>query len=112
MPFSTGSWGEQAQARSVKRIEYFKKYNKTYNADVRQRVIKAYGGKCVKCGFADWRALQLDHINGGGSLESKKGITGRRRNLDALYNVDKKYQLLCANCNWIKRYEMEEVLKK
>lgn len=74
----------------------------------RQKVIAHLGGRCCRCGFDDWRALQVDHINGGGVAERKLA-----RSSDALWRLvlaDKngKYQLLCANCNWIKRYENGE----
>ena len=69
----------------------------------RLEVILALGNICCRCGFSDIRALQIDHINGGGSKE-RKTKSGK----SYLYHVLKdlsKYQLLCANCNWIKRYE-------
>ena len=69
------------------------------------------GGKCVRCGFSDPRALQIDHINGGGSKERKeRGFNGNfhRHVLKSFINKENKYQLLCANCNWIKRVENNE----
>lgn len=66
-----------------------------------------YGGKCARCGFTDSRALQLDHINGGGTKEHKRSssYSVHKRALEGANDL----QLLCANCNWIKRYENEEV---
>ena len=73
----------------------------------RQELIKLYGGKCCKCGFSDWRALQMDHINGGGSKERKEYSSwGYKEKL--LIEDKNKYQLLCANCNKIKQYENNE----
>lgn len=70
------------------------------------------GGKCVRCGFNDPRALQVDHINGGGNLEVKKlsqhGLYRLLSNLTP-HELEGKYQLLCANCNWIKRFERNEI---
>lgn len=73
----------------------------------REEVLKFLGGRCVSCGFMDARALQVDHMNGGGNKERKK--TG------GTYGVycrvlagEEGYQLLCANCNWIKRVERRE----
>lgn len=71
------------------------------------------GGKCVKCGFLDFRALQLDHINGNGAKELKQGpakIYGYY--LAHSDEVKKKLQVLCANCNWIKRFERQETNRK
>jgi len=64
-----------------------------------------FGNKCNRCGFDDYRALQIDHINGEGGIERRKtnGIPFLNRVLKELNS--NKYQLLCANCNWIKRAE-------
>jgi|SRR5690606_9755310 len=74
------------------------------------------GGCCVKCGFSDSRALQIDHINGGGYTERKEYSTNPKayyRNiLYSIKNKEGKYQLLCANCNWIKRFENNEIRRK
>lgn len=75
-------------------------------------LINLLGGECIKCGFRDLRALHLDHINGGGNKERKRD-SGR---LHRYYykNPDlaiRKLQVLCANCNWIKRYEDDELKK-
>ena len=73
----------------------------------RQRAIAALGGKCVHCGFDDWRALQIDHVNGGGCREEKQ-IGGHGIIRKVLRGETEGYQLLCANCNWIKFYEKKE----
>jgi hypothetical protein len=53
--------------------------------------------------------LQLDHVNGGGTCERKQKRWGNTRvYMDALAHPA-KYQLLCANCNWIKRHENGEI---
>lgn len=73
---------------------------------LRQRLLQLLGGKCVHCGFSDPRALQVDHLNGGGTKEIRTiGAWGVYRR--ALKHP-KEYQLLCANCNWIKRSEKKE----
>lgn len=77
--------------------------------EYRARVLQALGGKCASCGISDERVLQIDHVNGGGNKEYK-----REGNHDYSYYrriLEKNcegYQLLCANCNWIKRYENGE----
>lgn len=76
---------------------------------LRQQIIQQLGGCCKHCGFTDVRALQIDHIFGGGNRELKNG---KRAGLMYYYKVLKdqtgQYQLLCANCNWIKRCEQQE----
>lgn len=75
------------------------------------------GGICVRCGFDDIRALQVDHINGGGNRHKRERREARKRGevVREYYRTlldDKdlttKYQLLCANCNAIKRVENDE----
>lgn len=76
---------------------------------LRKQVIKHLGGKCNRCGFDDWRALQIDHREGGGHRERVKLANSTHRLYKkVLADTSGKYQLLCANCNWIKRYENKE----
>ncbi len=87
--------------QNIVRNRHYKKLRKT--------VLDAYGGKCKICGFKDKRVLQIDHINGGGSKERK--IMSLRQLLFYLKRNNfpkEKYQVLCANCNFIKRIEKKE----
>ncbi len=80
--------------------------------ELKEKVFNLLGDKCVKCGFSDKRALQIDHVNGGGYQEIKN-LSARQRYHNVLKSIelkDNKYQLLCANCNWIKRFTDKEVL--
>ena len=83
---------------------------KNYRRKQRLEVLDLLGGQCTECGFADKRALQIDHIGGGGGLERRDiGGSGiHKRILDGVSG----YQLLCANCNWIKRHEKKELYIK
>jgi len=74
---------------------------------IRQRLIDILGRKCVRCSFNDWRALQVDHVNGDGRLERIR-LNNVSKLFYAVLEEPDKYQLLCANCNWIKRYEQNE----
>ncbi len=89
---------ETAEAYAIRRKRYYDK--------LRAQALAALGNACVRCGFDDWRALQIDHINGGGSQEKKQ------IHVESLYRRviagTPGYQCLCANCNWIKRYENGE----
>jgi hypothetical protein len=81
---------------------------------LRQNVLESIGkGKieCAKCGFNDVRAIQIDHINGGGVAHFKSSISSTSYYSSMLYELE-KYQLLCANCNSIKRYENKERCSK
>jgi len=63
---------------------------------------------CAECHFSDIRALSLDRINGKHKKTTK--LYG-----DNLYQDLKKkdypdgWQVLCMNCQWVKRYENKEI---
>ncbi len=79
---------------------------------IRVRIIQALGGTCARCGFDDIRALQVDHINGGGMKERQMFKNGYQYEKYVLEHVTEgTYQVLCANCNWIKRDEEQELFK-
>lgn len=75
-------------------------------SDLRLMAIGKLGGVCCRCGFSDIRALQIDHKAGGGCKERR--ITSWSKLYRAILHGVAGYQLLCANCNWIKRVEMGE----
>lgn len=77
----------------------------------KSELLSLLGGKCCRCGFADARALQFDHINGGGCAEIRKSGNRRhyyRKLLREMAQGVYRVQVLCANCNWIKRHENTE----
>jgi len=86
-------------------------YN-VYRIQQRGRLFSILGGhKCVKCNFDDFRVLQFDHINGGGRIDMKR--FGNTHVMVCYYlkhqkEAKEKLQVLCANCNWIKRCDNNE----
>lgn len=79
---------------------------------LRRKVLSRLGSSCIKCGFSDWRAFQIDHIHGHGGRELR-AFNDRIHFYKYLLALPlsvlrEKYQLLCANCNWIKKYENGE----
>jgi hypothetical protein len=93
--------------------EKSKRLQREYAAKLRASVLLLLGGKCIKCGFDDPRALQIDHIEGNGNEDRKsvKGMSFHKKVLEEISKGNKKYQLLCANCNWIKRAENKELYR-
>jgi len=78
---------------------------------LRLQAIEHLGAKCRNCGTVDPRVLQIDHIDGGGTKRRREGVTPTseyRRILDSSEGWNDEFQVLCANCNWIKRYELYE----
>lgn len=72
----------------------------------RMKALDLLGGRCCHCGYDDSRALQIDHKHGGGTAARMKD--SRDAVSEVLKGKLKPYQLLCANCNWIKRAERGE----
>ena len=74
----------------------------------KKKLFDILGYSCIKCGYSDMRALQIDHINGGG-----RKLIREHKNMNAVFKkydnnpelMRKELQVLCANCNFIKRYE-------
>jgi hypothetical protein len=114
----------------LKNRDYFRNYNiewkknnmeryrtsqnnwfKNYREINRKNIFSILGDRCIMCGFSDPRALQIDHINGGGNKEKKR--LGNCDKIVSYYlkhqeEIKDKIQLLCANCNWIKKSENKE----
>jgi len=96
---------------------YAIKYRKDKPEIMRNIRIKSYqklrkfffdilGYKCVKCGLDDIRILQFDHIKGGGVKEQK--FHGNNARMYIYYrkhseDITKTFQILCPNCNMLKR---------
>jgi len=108
--------------RTDDRASYFREWEKTYITKhginrstlhthiLRFQIFQLLGDKCASCGITDKRVLQIDHINGGGMAEARKnGMRGNKLYKHIIDTEGKGFQVLCANCNWIKRYEKNEV---
>jgi hypothetical protein len=90
-----------------KNVEQSRRWGREHGAREREKILSLYGKKCNTCGYSkDVRALQLDHINGNGKIDRKK-----TRVFKYVLENKKKFQILCANCNWIKRYTNNEMVK-
>jgi hypothetical protein len=86
-------------------LERMKKYRQEY----REKIFAKLGNKCVKCGFSDPRVLQIDHVHGHGIKECRGiGSNSTKFYKKVLADTKGNYQILCANCNWIKRHENRE----
>jgi hypothetical protein len=92
-------------------------YHRRFWAERREKVITFLGGKCAnpECrwlnedgtfGCTDARCLQVDHVEGGGNQEVKE--IGHYQMWKRVLAGAEGYQLLCANCNWIKKHVNEE----
>jgi len=87
-------------------IEKRKNRSEKYFIKQREKIHAILGHSCITCGFSDKRALQIDHINGGGSKERQSfGAYQYYKYVLSLPEAElkSKYQILCANCNAIKK---------
>ena len=86
-----------------RRIQGAKRQAK-YRANVRKKLMDAYGRVCVCCGEDNELFLTIDHVNNNGA-EHRRGKTGFNTSNEGIYlemieSLDSgKYQTLCYNCN-------------
>jgi hypothetical protein len=96
-------------------LEQNRANQKRHRKKVKKELFELLGNRCanpfhINHGefFAFPECLQVDHINGGGQKElrefRKHGNTAYDAILKKVKAGSKDYQLLCANCNWIKRF--------
>lgn len=106
-----------------KSLKYYKehreerqKYTRDRGQQVKQTVLSHYSDgqpKCTRCGFEDIRALTIDHINGGGNKQRRSdGLLGANFFKWLIcQNYPKGLQVLCMNCQFIKKVENGENCK-
>jgi hypothetical protein len=86
---------------------------------LRLRALEKLGKRCANpncvwlnedgtLGCTDPVCLQIDHVNGDGYKELRGQMSGYTFLKKALADTNGNYQCLCANCNWIKRWENQE----
>lgn len=92
----------------IRNKEKWRKWGREFHNTMRQKALVHLGGKCVHCGESDGRVLQLDHVKGGGLTDIRKNKKHGWAKYKQAARSRTKYQLLCANCNWIKRYTHNE----
>ena len=92
-------------------------YHREADRRRRQEILDHFGGACLWCGFDDPRALQIDHVfDDGADHRRSLSSTGRSKNTAGKVQTmlrrmirngedTSRFQLLCANCNWIKKDE-------
>ena len=102
---------KEYRKNSVSKIQ---KTRRKYENSIRLEILIELGNRCVQCGYDDWRGLQLDHINSDGAIDRAR--FKRPKQLYVYYLKNKKemfknLQILCANCNQIKKYTHDECRK-
>ncbi len=118
------------QTNQSNRATYAKQYRKSHRLElaaaskntrksIKTRVYAKLGNRCAnpKClwinedgtsGCTDFRCLQIDHVNDDGTSSGDRALkSGYKFYLKVINDTKGLYQLLCANCNWIKRHANE-----
>ena len=90
------------ESKRIRRVHALHFYYK-----VRERALDVLGAVCKYCGFKDKRALQIDHVNSNGANERK--LLTQREILYRVIEHPEDYQVLCANCNAIKKITCQEL---
>lgn len=100
-----------AQAKyRAKNKEKINAWHRERKLNMKFKVLEQYGTACKICGFSDYRALQIDHINDNGA-EERKSLGGQNFSGWRFYewlianDFPEGYQTLCANHNNIKQWE-------
>jgi 5-methylcytosine-specific restriction endonuclease McrA len=100
---------EANRLRRATKHEAYLKEKQSYYDKCRRFIVEFFGGCCAHCGFTDFRALQMDHIERRGEKEIRLGLAERYLLIrDNPEQARQRFQLLCANCNSIKRFEKKE----
>jgi len=83
--------------------------------NLRRKILKKYDFRCanpdclIPRDKLDVRCLQIDHVNNNGYEELKEFYctTNPKFLKKVLDDTEGNYQLLCAYCNWLKRFELK-----
>ena len=100
-----------------KQLAYFREINREYGKQLKLKVISHYSNGRMACAnpfgehkepYTNILALTLDHINGDGSKRKGYGNSYYRW-LKKNGFPDEGLQVLCMNCQWIKRHKNHEL---
>lgn len=91
-----------ARARDPER---YRAHGVAYRERLKRRFFEMYGDTCAGCGFDNPKALTLDHVNHNGNKERREmGERGPYRRATEKHRPE-EYQVLCMNCQFIKRVD-------
>ncbi len=97
---------ERRRLWASKNASKLKQHSEKYRLRRRDEAMDYLGGRVCTCGYSDVRALTIDHINGLEGNPRQQGIKIHNEILNMTEtDAREKYQVLCWNCNWIKRME-------
>ena len=102
---------QRNKTRSLQRSKKWAKDNPVRMAEIvkkssqnRLEILHEWmGNKCKCCGENDPIYFQIDHVKNDGNLERNGSDKTHIHSLKKYKENPKRFQLLCANCNWAKR---------
>lgn len=87
--------------------------DKKVRGALRDAIFEKLDNKCISCPCTDRRCLQIDYVNndGGKHRRSRGNAHGSTRKYlrEILYDQTGAFQILCANCNLIKYWEVKRI---
>lgn len=83
-----------------KNPEKWREHQRATYARLRERVLLAYGGKCVVCGEDRLLALDIEHTDGGGTADRNRSSESFYRRI--LREHRKDLQVMCGTCHNVK----------
>lgn len=97
---------QQPRVRCDSCAEAYSCRRRNRNQKIKKEVMNAYGGRCACCGETNLWFLTIDHINGGGTADTRGrgGDTFYRRLKAQGFPNDPPLQVLCWNCNLAKHH--------
>lgn len=106
---------EKTRSYSQSQIDEKIAKRKELYQSLKRQILEKYDSRCANPNCLiprdklDIRCLQIDHINNNGYEELKifhGNLTTNPKYLKkVLADTENNYQLLCAYCNWLKRFE-------
>lgn len=77
---------------------------------MRRDAVRFLGGECVKCGEADIRVLQINHLDRNGTQDKGAGNIRLRFYKEILDGKRDDLDVRCANCNILYEYEQGAII--
>ncbi|MDE1828411.1 MAG: hypothetical protein KGH65_04585 [Candidatus Micrarchaeota archaeon] len=113
-------WKNRAKIRDykIKNSAKIVLQRKIYKEGIRQDILSHYSNsivpKCKECGEKNRLLLTIDHINENGAKERR--ALGKKGGIEFYIWLKRRdypsgYQVLCYNCNWLKRYNNKETTR-
>lgn len=74
------------------------------NRELREAVIRGYGGRCTCCGISVYEFLTIDHVLNDGNVERKQVCRDAMLRKIIRDQFPDRYTVLCYNCNLAKAF--------